>query len=152
MDKYQGLPNNYIFDCQTENTRRYVGSVDDMRFDNHSGTLRARKVTSWALCNNPNPQGGYIITHEVLLVKQAPFNQERVRGGLYPLTDEELYALMEHMRAMMPNGFRDETKPIFQSLEYARALFNRWNYQYQCPEVRVREALHQIRGDIVVRR
>lgn len=153
---YPGLARGYIMDCATADTHHNMRSLSEVDVSGLGTTLKARKLTAWAICNTGSPSyPSYAVdywTGSAQAAVRAASNKDRVRWGLYPLTDAEWDKLTALQKSMLPKGNLDERNAVFQSLQYANALFNQFNLPYQCGRMKPRsEVTRNVTDNISVR-
>lgn len=151
--KYPGLPDDYQLNCilaykglHGTYDQVYAGQAQKAKTPSHlTGAdieFLARNMSQIAVAGYPKCDCYAFdcmneLTNECL-------NHYRVFSGLYPLTSAEFAEMRQDMLAMSgPLLGGDPTKTaaqggskqfhdVFHSGVYARTLFNKWNYPYQC--------------------
>lgn len=145
-ESYPGLPAGFQMNCQTTSLRHIVSSLDQVDSSGRNGTTRARYLASWAVLNNGGEvtiPGYAYIWHTGIAQPSVreKVNKTRVANGLFPLTNDEFNALQALMQSMMPQEYRQERDAVFQSLQYANQIFQRFNLPYQCGRVTARTGI-----------
>ena len=92
----------------------------------------------------PRIPGGEITPEKLIVIGTLA-----KKYNLYTKIRDKLTALQ---KSMLPKGNLDERNAVFQSLQYANALFNQFNLPYQCGRMKPRsEVTRNVTDNISVR-
>lgn len=131
---YPGLGMNYQMNCNGKPRALIYNTFDELVADQRkkglSSTSLARNCAAIAISGSTKWEVlGYDKLDNELW--RGWVNQTRVAWGLYPLTYDEMGRMQYLMRAAWPE-IPNESATSFQSLTYARRIWEQYNRPYQC--------------------